>query len=212
MSPIRIAILAANGLYREGLAALLAAKAEFAITGMAADWSQARRLLENEPTDVFLADLETPGIAAEIPVLVRERRARAVVGLGAEGGDDDAVIWAEMGLTGWVPRTGTAGDLIDTVRNAACGELHCTPRAAAALAQRLAEISRGAKGPGHPKMASLTRREREILELMEQGMSNKEIATRLVIALPTVKNHVHHILDKLDARGRLEAVLTTRGG
>jgi DNA-binding NarL/FixJ family response regulator len=89
------------------------------------------------------------------------------------------------------------------------------PRDVAALRERAAALARRlqvlAAQQGPPALdPGLTTRERQVLGLLEQGLTNNEIAAELVIALPTAKNHVHHILDKLGARGRAEAVVIAR--
>ena len=212
MAATRLVILAANCLYREGLAALLGAEADVSVAATAADWPHALAVVGEQRPAVLLVDLDTPGVEAGIRALRRAAHPPAVVALGADGGDDAAVTWAEMGLAGWISRAATAADVLRVVRDAGRGELRCTARTTAALARRLAEVSatNGRELRLRPTHA-LTCREREILALIEQGLTNREIAEHLTIALPTVKNHVHHILDKLGARGRLDAVLTTRG-
>lgn len=213
MPATSLVILASNGLYREGLGALLGAETDVCVTATAGDWPQALALVREHRPEVLLVDLDTTGVAAGIQALRRIRYAPAVVALGADGDADAAVAWAEMGLAGWVSRGGTANDVLRVVRDAGRGELQCTARATAAMARRLAEVAatKGAATGARRRDMVLTSREREILALMEQGLTNREIAEHLTIALPTVKNHVHHILDKLGARGRLEAVMATRG-
>ena len=89
------------------------------------------------------------------------------------------------------------------------GEAACSPRVAAALLRRVAD--RGARARRlDGEFAPLTSRERQIVALIDEGLSNKEIAARLCIELSTVKNHVHNLLEKLGARGRGEAAARVR--
>jgi DNA-binding NarL/FixJ family response regulator len=101
----------------------------------------------------------------------------------------------------------TADDLIQTVLGVAQGELRCSPRAAAMVFGRLAA---GTAQPGVPRASVLTSREREVAVLLHQGLSNKEIGKQLHIGVATVKNHLHHIFDKLDVGTRGEAVARLR--
>jgi len=107
-----------------------------------------------------------------------------------------------------VPRDGTLADLRAVIESVARGEVVCSPRIAASLLRRIADLAAEREPP--PPELRLTSREIEIVELIDQGLSNKEIAQRLSIALPTVKNHVHSILDKLHVHRRAEAAARLR--
>jgi DNA-binding NarL/FixJ family response regulator len=110
---------------------------------------------------------------------------------------------------GYVPRDASADELVRTVRSVARGELPCSPRIAAMLFRELATMDAAVPAPA---LASLTYREREVVALVDRGLSNKEIAAELGIELPTVKNHVHRVLEKLDVRGRSAAAARMRLG
>jgi two-component system, NarL family, nitrate/nitrite response regulator NarL len=203
-----IAVLVATELrlYGEGLAALLTGDPTIWATTAASGWDELCQRLPDLRGDVVLVDLAILPSPSAIRTLTAARPDLAVVGLGAES--EQAVACAENGLAGWVDRDASGAELAATVHSAARGELVCTAQTAAALARRLAAVS--AASPPERADARLTRREREILGLIEQGLSNKEIAALLVIAVPTVKNHVHNLLAKLQARGRVEAVMASR--
>jgi DNA-binding NarL/FixJ family response regulator len=98
-------------------------------------------------------------------------------------------------IAGYVGRNGSKEDLIAAVENAVRGEVLCSPRVAASLFRRLAAHVQITKR--RPPEAALTGREQDIIALINMGLSNKEIARQLKISLPTVKNHVHNILEKL---------------
>lgn len=195
-------------IYREGLACLLGQHGDLEVLESVARCSELHECVLRLRPLIAIVDLAGPAALTEVESL----RARApdlrVVGLTALDDEGMAVTCAEMGLEGWVARDASITDLTDAIEAAARNELHCTPRTAAALARRVATLS--AERQPAAASARLTAREHEILSLIEEGLSNKEIAARLMIALPTVKNHVHHILDKLDARGRVEAIMLTR--
>jgi DNA-binding NarL/FixJ family response regulator len=115
---------------------------------------------------------------------------------------DDVLRCAELGVSGYVTRADSIATTISAVESVARGELLTTPRMAAALLERVARLARDVPATDGGR---LTRREQEVLRLIQAGLPNKLIAQRLQIALPTVKNHVHNILEKLQVRSRGEA-------
>jgi DNA-binding NarL/FixJ family response regulator len=133
----------------------------------------------------------------------------SVVAVALPESEADVMACAEAGATGYVTRGGDVGDIDAAIKSAARGEAGFPPTITAVLLRRLALMSRHSEVP----QLDLTRRERDVFELMAKGYSNKEIALRLAIALSTVKHHVHSILDKLqvDRRGAAVALLNDLG-
>jgi two-component system nitrate/nitrite response regulator NarL len=118
----------------------------------------------------------------------------------------------EAGICGYVPREGSLEELLDRLTLAVNGKAQCSGRVTAALIRRLAARASD-DGQGEPAVRPpipLTAREAEVVSLIEDGLSNKQIARRLFIEVPTVKNHVHSILEKLGARSRGEAAARAR--
>jgi DNA-binding NarL/FixJ family response regulator len=107
-----------------------------------------------------------------------------------------------------VSREGSLEDLISALDSVSRGELLCPPRIAAGLRRRVAALA-AARAPVGPR-GHLTRREAEVAGLIDAGLSNKQIAQRLCIEVPTVKNHVHNILEKLQVHRRGEAAAMLR--
>jgi DNA-binding NarL/FixJ family response regulator len=101
-----------------------------------------------------------------------------------------------------VTRNGSISELVAAARCAARGELNCSPRIAGTLVRRVAALAKEQYSATH--LSRLTQREREIADLLGQELSNKEIATRLRIEVATVKNHVHKVLEKLNAHSRFQ--------
>jgi DNA-binding NarL/FixJ family response regulator len=128
-----------------------------------------------------------------------------VVGFPIGECDPQLAQWARHGICGYVEREGTAEDIVATVLHALKGELYCSPRFAAHLLTELAARAATTAQTSGAVMASLTPREVEILQEIRVGASNKEIARQLGISAATVKNHVHHLLEKLDVRRRAQA-------
>ena len=123
-------------------------------------------------------------------------------------GDERSVLaCVEAGAVAYVTCEASLRELIAAVTRLARGEALCSPRMAGILLRRLASLAASCEPAAG---AALTRRELEVIELVGEGLSNKEIARRLSIELSTVKNHVHNILEKLGVNGRHEAAAVAR--
>ena len=131
--------------------------------------------------------------------------ATKVVALTVADVDQEVLSCAEAGVTGFVTRDGSLADLIAAVEAAQRGELFCSPRMAASLLRRVSALAR--EGPSTPR---LTDRESEVLAYLERGLTNQAIAQALGIEVPTVKNHVHSILEKMRVKRRGEAASVWR--
>jgi DNA-binding NarL/FixJ family response regulator len=208
---IRVFVVADIRLYREGLAQLLARERRFSIVGSAARQDEAlTRLLDAQP-EIVLLDMAMAGSVGSIRAIIEGAPHVKVVALAVAETDHDILACAEAGVAGYVSRDGSISDLIATIDSVVRGEALCSPRVAATLLQRVATLA--AEHRTAATGASLTPRQREIVELIGQGLSNKEIARRLCIELSTVKNHVHSTLEKLGTHRRAEAVeLLQRSG
>jgi two-component system, NarL family, nitrate/nitrite response regulator NarL len=206
---IRILVVASVRLFREGLAQILDRREGLTIVGMARDSMEALgRIQELTPQIVLLdmADAESHAIAREIGNLAQKIR---IVALGVTEVEGDVLACAEAGIAEYVPREGSLDDLTAAIKSAALGEVHCTPQQAGSLWRRLAAL---AASQQQEVTVDLTRREREIVRLIDHELSNKEIARQLGIEVATVKNHVHNLLDKLHVTTRTQAASRMRGG
>ncbi|MDA3629555.1 response regulator transcription factor [Saccharopolyspora sp. WRP15-2] len=125
-----------------------------------------------------------------------------IVALGVPACEAEIVAYAEAGAVGYLTRDSSIAELVCTIESVARGEMRCTPRVAAALGRRVAELADELRPAGAGE--SLSRREAEVAVLLELGLSNQQISRRLCIALATVKNHVHNILTKLEVPTRAE--------
>ncbi|MEO8678867.1 MAG: response regulator transcription factor [Vicinamibacterales bacterium] len=203
---IRVLIVASTWLYREGLAQLLAAHDAFTVVGTAADRHQAAVEIRERQPGVVLLDLATPESAA----IIRELKALApevpIVAIAVPDLEADVLSTIESGVTGYLSRDGSLTELLTVIKSAARGELQCSPRIAGVLLRRIAALAaehdRAAASTGQHER--LTIRERQIVSLIEQNLSNKEIAQHLGIEVATVKNHVHNVLEKLNLRRRVD--------
>lgn len=198
--------------YREGLQTALAAEPGFDVVGTAADAVQALDAVRAGGVDVVLLDL---GVRDGRPLIRAIHQIAAevrVVALGLAETGGAVLPWAEAGIAGYVGRDRTLAELISVVGSIAGGESPCPPRVSAALFERVAALAGDAANPVDGVIGRLTARELEIVGLLARGMTNREIARTLTIALPTVKNHVHNVLDKLQVRHRADVSRHVRGG
>lgn len=205
---IRVFIVASVRLYREGLADVLGRQPGIDVCCAAADVSS---FFDNPPcdgADVALLDITVEGSLAAVRRASSRVDAPRIVAVAIPDDDREVIACAEAGVVGYVTCDEPLTDLLHAIESAARGEAHCSPRIAATLLHRVRALAQAATPvPRASELASLlTSRELEIVALIAQGLSNKEIAARLTIELPTVKNHVHNILGKLGAKQRAEAV------
>jgi two-component system, NarL family, nitrate/nitrite response regulator NarL len=197
-------VLVAVRLYRDGIADALRRDLRFRLVGSAASLEDAEESLRSlaRPPDVALVDVELPQGAAVARLIRASWPSVGIVVLAVREADEDILSWAEAGVSGIVSRDATLAELLDAVEAAARAEVLTSPAVTAVLLRRVASVAgTGVGGTG----VALTRREREIVRLVGRGLSNKEIAAELRLELPTVKNHVHHVLEKLCVAHRADA-------
>jgi two-component system, NarL family, nitrate/nitrite response regulator NarL len=204
---ILVYIVAPVRIYREGLARALDGQTELRVLGCAATAAEALGQIEDLGPDVVLVDTSAPGGAAAARSIADSTAATKIVAVAAPEDDHTVIASAEAGVSAFVAREGTFDDILVAAQAVLCGETSCSPRVAAALLRRIADRAR--ERP-YSEFAPLTSRERQVVSLIDEGLSNKEIAAQLCIELSTVKNHVHNLLEKLGARGRAEAAARMR--
>jgi two-component system nitrate/nitrite response regulator NarL len=207
-SAVSLLVVDDTRLSREGLAHILEAEPWVAAVETAADAKAALRHVAGFSPDVVLVSMATVGGVDIVGAVAGAAPNAFVVAIGASEREDEVIACAEAGVSGFLIRPGSLADLHAMVKSAARGERLFSPRVATALLRRVTSLAaerRSLVGP-----TRLTAREHEILGLIDQGLSNKEIAQRLSIEVRTVKNHVHSILEKLQVRRRGEAAARMR--
>jgi DNA-binding NarL/FixJ family response regulator len=207
-SAICVKIVHRNRIFRECLARVLSAEGHFLVGQVdhtAADYLNAILL---DPPQVILVDLNLPDqLALSLTQHLRDRvPCVRVVLLTHSSSHDDLVECFAAGAHGGVLEESSLQDLREAIEKVASGEAFCSPGMVHSMFRRLAQAAQGnyRHDPGHA--AQLTPRELEIVRLISEHLSNKQIARRLSVSLYTVKNHVHNIVEKLQVTGRYEAV------
>lgn len=204
---IRVFIVAGVRLYRDALVDVLARVESLCVVGAQAGGGGVLAHLAASRPDVALLDMAMPQSYTLARDFQRSVPEISVVALGVRASEPEQLTCAEAGITGYVTADASLEELIAVIESAARGELICSPSLVRGLVRSLAALA--AERAPAPPQAPLTPRERQILALLEQHLSNKEIAVHLRIEVATVKNHVHKLLKKLGVHRRHEAIRAT---
>jgi DNA-binding NarL/FixJ family response regulator len=200
--PIRVVVADDHPLFREGVVTSLRSNPDIEVVGQAQDAAGALRVVREELPDLVLLDVTMPGggisAAAQIASACPATR---IVMLTVSEDEDDLLSAMKAGASGYVLKGVSASDLARVVRSVSGGEVYVAPSLAFGL---LREMS--APPPNDP-LAELSVRERQVLELVANGMSNQEIGLKLGLAEKTIKHYMTNILTKLQVRSRVEAAL-----
>jgi len=206
--PIRVFIVDNNLLFTEAVAAILDAREEIVLVGLAANLDGMLEKAPSDAIDVVLINtsIEQMDTAQLIQNIKEELPDVKVIVVGLSYREDDNLKFIEAGASGYVFKEGSIADLLRTIELVHCGQTPCSPKMAALVFTRIAELSQELGQGEKLQQAELTRREKEILQFIVKGFSNKKIAHHLHIKLYTVKNHVHNILEKLQVHRRQGAI------
>lgn len=199
--PIRVLIVDDHEVLAASLSMVLDAESDIRAVGVATTLAQARDLIRSTRPDVLLLDHRMPdgdGVA-DIPRLRALRPEIGIVVLTASAADHVLLTAIENGASGFLSKTRSLDEVTAAVRAAAAGESVISPEL---LARLLPRFGRGTPHSGE----ELTEREREVLALVAEGLSNAAIAERLVVSVHTVRNHVASLSAKLGAHSKLEAL------
>ncbi|MFD1932056.1 response regulator [Nonomuraea mangrovi] len=204
---IRVLIADDQGMVRTGFTVFLSSQPDLEVVGEAANGQEAiERVAELKP-DVVLMDVRMPVMDG----LEATRRLMAagetkVLILTTFDLDDYVYEALRAGASGFLLKDASAAQLAEAVRVVAAGEALIAPAVTKRLIHEFARLG-GPRAPSVKRLAELTERETEVLTLIAQGLSNQEIADRLVVAEQTVKTHVGRVLTKLDLRDRAQAIV-----
>jgi DNA-binding NarL/FixJ family response regulator len=207
-NPIRIFIADDNCLLLEGLETILGDQEDFVVVGTAPNGSKTIEQIKDLQPEVALIDIGMPDKdGLEVTQILHENFPQVkVIILGLIDLTDEIMACIEAGATGYVLKESSFEHLVETIRSVHRNEAFCSPRMAASLFSRIAELTSEVKTKIPLESVKLTSRELDVINLIAEGLSNKEIAQKLFIETQTVKNHIHNILDKLQLQNRFETV------
>ncbi|MEV0458136.1 response regulator transcription factor [Catellatospora methionotrophica] len=213
MRPVRVLLADDQALFREALAVLLGVRDDIVVVGEAGDGAQALDRAAALRPDVVLMDLRMPvldGVAATRRMRAEHPGVR-VIALTTFDDDEDVFAALRAGALGYLLKDVSSARLVEAILAAARDEAVLQPSVAAKVVARFARLP-AEQPPARPQplLVPLSERELDVLRLLADGRSNREIAAALFLAEGTVKNHVSGVLAKLDARDRTQAALRAR--
>ncbi len=212
--PIRVALVDDQQMVRAGFRMVIDSQPDMTVVAEAGDGVEALRVLGRERADVVLMDVRMPrmdGLTATA-ALTQEADAPRIVVLTTFDIDEYVLEAIRSGASGFMLKDAPPEEMLAAIRTVHAGDAVIAPSSTRRLLEHLVTAlptpaPDSPPSPAHAALATLTDREREVLELMARGRSNTEIAADLFVAEATVKTHVGRILAKLDARDRVQAVV-----
>ena len=216
---IRLLVVDDQALVRDGLVTVLSLVPDFEVVGEASDGGEAVRLAATLHPDVILMDLRMPGVdgVAATEQILAAHPATAVLVLTTHA-DDASILGAlRAGARGYLTKDAGRAEVANAIRTVALGQTLLAPTVSDVLVGSLTgrgpavTVSAPASSlPLSRRFPALTAREREVLELVGQGLSNSEISERLFVGMTTVKTHINAIFAKLEVRDRAQAITLVR--
>jgi len=207
MEKIRVLLIEDNRLLREGIATMLGEQGDFEVVARSEDGDAVYELKRmNKYPDVVLLDLglQKQNSLLLMDLLKKEFPESKVIAMDILPDEIDVVEFVKAGGAGFILKQASMDDFLNTIRKVAQGEKVLPPVLTNSLFSQIIDFAANSVKSQIQESISLTRREREIIDLISEGLSNKEIAQRLHIATYTVKSHVHNILEKLALSTRLQ--------
>jgi len=215
LEPVRIALVDDQQLVRAGFRMVIDSQPDLTVAVEAGDGLQALRLLADHPVDVVLMDVRMPHLdglqtTARLTAAAADgAHAPKVIVLTTFDLDEYVLEAIRSGASGFLLKDAPPEEMLAAIRTVHAGDAVIAPSSTRRLLEHLVTaLPADQAAPQHDALAALTDREREVLVLMARGRSNTEIAADLFVAEATVKTHVGRILAKLDARDRVQAVVT----
>jgi DNA-binding NarL/FixJ family response regulator len=210
-SVLSVVILSDIRFFREGLVEVLGRHSGLSVLGDAAELGEAFEAFLALLPDIVLIDTGFPQGLSAVRLTRLLAPGACVVALALAETGHNVVVWAEAGAMGYIPRTAGLGEMVAALQSVVRGEQACSSAVSGYLLRRIAAPADPNRGS--PQLCGsplLTKRELEVVELIDAGLSNKEIARHLNIGIATTKTHVHNILEKLRLGRRSQAAIWIR--
>lgn len=209
---IRVVIVSDIKFYREGLDLILGREELISVVGTAHNVEHAVATIHKCSPDVVLIDMTILTCSEAVGYVASSCPGTKIIVLAVTEDEDTILACAKAGIAGYVSREASIEQLVNTVCGVVEGELYCPRKIAASLFNKVRHLSTSIdidlmlpnENTDVTKLTSLTSRERQVASLVSEGLSNKEIARKLVIEVSTVKNHVHNILAKMGFHNRIQ--------
>jgi DNA-binding NarL/FixJ family response regulator len=212
--PIRVLIVDDQDLIRTGFALILDAEPGIEVVGEAGDGAEALKAIALKKPDIVLMDVRMPGIDGiqATTKALRDFPDTKIIVLTTFDLDEYAFAALKAGASGFLLKGMRPAELAGAIRAVSAGDAAVAPRVTRAMLELFAPAlpapgEAAPRGAADPRLAKLTERELEVLKILAEGLSNAEIAQRLVVSEATVKNHLGNILPKLGLRDRTQAVV-----
>jgi len=196
-SPIQVLLLIENRLLREALGRLFRKRSEFQVTGQGGRCEIVEEDLQK--CDVLAADF------FDSDLLTCARRPKVIL-IGMDGDSDQFLEAVRAGVNGYLLKDASASEVVSAIRATHRGEAICPPRLCATLFRWFAEEGPTRRSRSAAAVHDITLRQRQLVELVAEGLTNKEIAAQLNLSEFTVRNHMHRIMKQVDVGTRREAV------
>lgn len=206
MSKIRVLITDDHAMFRQGVRTLLAAEPDLEIAGEARDAAEAVNLSRQNHPDVVLMDIGMTGMSSfeATRVIRKERPETRVVFLSMYDDDEYLAECVSIGASGYILKESPAEQLLTAIREVHRGGSYLSPRLLTRLVDDLR--TQGHEPVRQPRFGTLTKREREILKMLAEGQSVKEIATAFELSVKTVEAHKFNLMRKLDIHNKAQLV------
>ena len=206
MSKIRVLITDDHAMFRQGVRTLIAAEPDLEIAGEARDAAEAVNLSRQNRPDVVLMDIGMTGMSSfeATRVIRKERPETRVVFLSMYDDDEYLAECVSIGASGYILKESPAEQLLTAIREVHRGGSYLSPRLLTRLVDDLR--TQGREPVRQPRFGTLTKREREILKMLAEGQSVKEIATAFELSVKTVEAHKFNLMRKLDIHNKAQLV------
>lgn len=210
-SSIRVYLLIENRLLREALSRLFRKRSDLQVVGQAGQTNSLPQELLDSQCDVLALDFFDPKLLSSLlPSDDQEACQFKTILIGMEGDSPQFLEAVRSGVRGYLLKDASASDVVTAIRSIFKGEAICPPRLCASLFECFAQSSRQAQDRSLLPRPDLTLRQRQLVNLVAEGLTNKEIAAQLNLSEFTVRNHIHRIMKQVDVGSRQEAVKAVR--